>query len=130
MLRRYQSYAETQAALGRLYAALGVDPPPAQIEELDLASVDRDIRHAMAEYKAHPPAAPAGDAAQPSTTPAQQETPPPQASNPFDIFHTAVASSRIDEPAAPPQTSVATPTAGSQSADAATSGSLGGIRPN
>jgi multidrug efflux system outer membrane protein len=49
LLRRYQSYAETQAALGRLYAALGIDPPPAQIEELDIDAVDQDVNRVLAD---------------------------------------------------------------------------------
>jgi outer membrane protein, multidrug efflux system len=53
-LRRYQSYAETQAALGRLYAALGIEPPPGPVPVLDIAGVDRDVRHALAQYKANP----------------------------------------------------------------------------
>jgi len=49
-LQRYQSYAETQAALGRLYATLGIDPlPEDEVETLDLGGLDRALRHAMAE---------------------------------------------------------------------------------
>jgi multidrug efflux system outer membrane protein len=49
-LQRYQSYADTQAALGRLYATLGVDPlPEDEVDILDLASLDRALRHAMEE---------------------------------------------------------------------------------
>lgn len=39
-LRRYRSYAETQAALRRLYAALELDPPPAQAEQLEIGTLD------------------------------------------------------------------------------------------
>jgi outer membrane protein, multidrug efflux system len=53
-LRQYQSYAETQAALGRIYAALGIDPGPGPVEQLDLAGVERDVTHALAQYKANP----------------------------------------------------------------------------
>jgi hypothetical protein len=35
-LRRYQAYAEMQAALGRIYAALGVDPVPEEMTTSDL----------------------------------------------------------------------------------------------
>jgi outer membrane protein TolC len=65
-LRRYQSYAETQAALGRVYAALGIDPPPARSEELDAAAVDGDVRRALALYKDNPKAADAAAASTPS----------------------------------------------------------------
>jgi outer membrane protein TolC len=54
MLRRYQSYAETQAALGRIYAALGVAPPPSQIEQLDIAGVDRDVHSALEQHRRIP----------------------------------------------------------------------------
>jgi hypothetical protein len=50
-LRQYQSFAETQAALGRLYAALGVDPPPTRADELDIDHVEVDLKHALALYK-------------------------------------------------------------------------------
>jgi outer membrane protein, multidrug efflux system len=56
-LRRYQSYAETQAALGRLYAALGIDPPPGPVQELDLVSVERDMRQALEQHRLNPPPA-------------------------------------------------------------------------
>ena len=36
-LRSYQSYAEAQAALGRLYATLGIDPTPDHADVLDIA---------------------------------------------------------------------------------------------
>jgi outer membrane protein, multidrug efflux system len=56
-LRRYQSFAETQAALGRLYAALGVDPPPSEADKLDMDHVEIDLKHALALYKDNPQAA-------------------------------------------------------------------------
>jgi outer membrane protein TolC len=55
-LRQYQSYAETQAALGRVYAALGVDPPPSEASQLDIDHVEIDLRHALALYKDNPQA--------------------------------------------------------------------------
>jgi outer membrane protein TolC len=61
-LRQYQSFAETQAALGRLYAALGVDPPPSEADQLDMDHVEIDLKHALALYKDNPQAAvPAAD---------------------------------------------------------------------
>jgi outer membrane protein TolC len=48
-LQRYQSYAEMQAALGRLYAAVGVDPMPQHFDVLDIEGVARAIRKAEAE---------------------------------------------------------------------------------
>jgi outer membrane protein TolC len=48
-LERYQTYADTQAALGRLYAALGVDPLPEDVDTLDFAGLSRALRHAMTD---------------------------------------------------------------------------------
>jgi outer membrane protein, multidrug efflux system len=48
-LERYQTYAETQAALGRLYAALGVDPLPEDVDTLDFVGLSRALRHAMTD---------------------------------------------------------------------------------
>ena len=48
-LQRYQAYAEIQAALGRLYAALGVDPLPEDVDTLDFAGLSRALRHAMTD---------------------------------------------------------------------------------
>jgi len=51
-LQRYQSYAETQSALGRLYATMGIDPlPEGEVDTLDLVSLDRALRRAVAEHK-------------------------------------------------------------------------------
>lgn len=51
-LQRYQSYAETQSALGRLYATMGIDPlPEGEVDTLDLVSLDRALRRAVAERK-------------------------------------------------------------------------------
>ena len=49
--RRYRDYAEAQAALGRLYDALGVDPVPDQVEALDIASLTAVIRHTASDWK-------------------------------------------------------------------------------
>jgi outer membrane protein TolC len=98
-LRRYQSYAETQAALGRLYAALGIEPPPGPVIELDLAAVDRDMRKALAQYKANPleTAPPADKAAANDTGDGQTAT--PSAANAW----LTTALSRIAKPAAQTQ---------------------------
>jgi len=84
-LRRYQSYAETQAALGRLYDALGLDPPPGRIELLDAAALDRDVQQALASSvrSSEAPAAPADyEHAENSTTaPAHRQA---RFSAPFD----------------------------------------------
>jgi outer membrane protein TolC len=48
-LQRYQSYAETQAALGRMYATLGIDPLPEEADQLDIAGLSRALARAMAE---------------------------------------------------------------------------------
>jgi hypothetical protein len=48
-VRRYLAYAEMQAALGRLYATIGVDPMPEQVEVLDLASLSQIIKVAAEE---------------------------------------------------------------------------------
>jgi outer membrane protein TolC len=51
-LQRYQSYAETQSALGRLYATMGIDPlPEGEVDTLDLVSLDRALRRTVAERK-------------------------------------------------------------------------------
>lgn len=58
-LRSYQSYAEAQAALGRLYATLGVDPTPEHADMLDLSSLGAAVRHGMDQHLA--PVVPGGD---------------------------------------------------------------------
>jgi multidrug efflux system outer membrane protein len=50
-LRVYQSYAELQAALGRLYAAMGVDPVPAEINSVEVDDLTVLIRKASQEQK-------------------------------------------------------------------------------
>jgi outer membrane protein TolC len=50
-LRRYQSYADAQAALGRLYATLGLDPVAGEVETLEIAALSRAIRQAMADWQ-------------------------------------------------------------------------------
>ena len=48
-LRSYQSYAEAQAALGRLYATLGIDPTPDHADVLDIAALRAAVRRGMDE---------------------------------------------------------------------------------
>jgi outer membrane protein TolC len=50
-LRRFRSYAEAQAALGRLYNAIGVDPVPDQVEALDIASLTAIIRRSASDWE-------------------------------------------------------------------------------
>jgi hypothetical protein len=61
-LQRYQAYAEAQAALGRLYAAQGVDPLPEDVDTLDFAGLSRALHHAMIDRNQSPPSANAGAA--------------------------------------------------------------------
>jgi outer membrane protein TolC len=56
-LQRYQAYAEIQAALGRLYAALGIDPLPEDVDTLDFRGLNRALIHAMAENRQPSPPA-------------------------------------------------------------------------
>jgi outer membrane protein TolC len=65
-LRRYQSYAEAQAALGRLYAALGIDPTPDHNDVLDVAGVGLAIRRAHAEHQSDRLAPSGSEAATPA----------------------------------------------------------------
>lgn len=48
-LRGYESYADAQAALGRLYATIGIDPLPNQLAALDLAGLIREIQQVEAQ---------------------------------------------------------------------------------
>ena len=48
-LRSYQSYAEAQAALGRLYATLGIDPTPDHADVLDIAALRGAVRRGIDE---------------------------------------------------------------------------------
>lgn len=72
-LRVYQAYADAQAALGRLYAAMGADPVPTAIASVEVEDLTVLIRRAGQEQRkflvqAMPePAAPEAPAAAPST---------------------------------------------------------------
>ncbi|WNJ91575.1 TolC family protein [Bosea sp. 685] len=50
-LRRYRSYAEAQAALGRLYDVVGIDPVPEKVPALDIASLSAAIRKTSSDWK-------------------------------------------------------------------------------
>jgi outer membrane protein, multidrug efflux system len=50
-LRRYQSYAEAQAALGRLYATLGIDPLSNEANAFGIAELTKAIGRAMADWQ-------------------------------------------------------------------------------
>jgi outer membrane protein TolC len=70
-LRRYQAYAESQAALGRIYATLGVDPVPSEAAALDIIELSREIRRGMQEWQRGRILEPVADAGQgPAVAPA------------------------------------------------------------
>lgn len=50
-LRRYRAYAEAQAALGRLYDVVGIDPVPEAMASLDIASLSAAIRRSASDWK-------------------------------------------------------------------------------
>jgi outer membrane protein, multidrug efflux system len=94
-LRQYQNYAETQAALGRLYDALGLDPPPGRIELLDVATFDRVVQEALAsDASSLAPVLPAADTVHADNAPDQR---PAQPSHLFDL-------ARLFGTSAPPET--------------------------
>jgi outer membrane protein TolC len=62
-LQRYQAYADAQAALGRVYAALGIDPLPEDVDTLDFQGLKRALRYAMAARTQPSPLANAESAA-------------------------------------------------------------------
>ena len=49
-LRRYQAYSEMQAALGRIYAALGLDPVPNEAVS-DIAELSKQIRIRASDWQ-------------------------------------------------------------------------------
>ncbi len=96
LLRSYQSYAEAQAALGRLYATLGIKPPPSEIELLDVEAIDQGVRSALIAYKDNPLAlAATNDAAQPNA--------------PVDVSAAVLASGHVETPLDLKQTAIAAP---------------------
>jgi outer membrane protein TolC len=115
-LRRYQSYAETQAALGRLYAALGIDPPPGPVEQLDIARVEQDIRNALA----NPPPAPVAPANRTASND-DAATAPRRSYSPAALWLSDALHRMANKPAAPtpdPAASEAQPAAEQHSASA------------
>jgi hypothetical protein len=50
-LLRYRAYAEAQAALGRIYDVVGLDPLPGEIESLDIGSLSAAIRRSASDWK-------------------------------------------------------------------------------
>lgn len=50
-LRRYQSYADAQAALGRIYATMGLDPVADQATTLDVKDLARAIGASMRDWR-------------------------------------------------------------------------------
>jgi outer membrane protein, multidrug efflux system len=82
-LRRYRSYAEAQAALGRLYDVVGLDPIPDQLASLDIVTLSTAIRRSASDWDnnrisrlgeaapAAPPAQATADAAAPAPAPRQ-----------------------------------------------------------
>jgi outer membrane protein, multidrug efflux system len=49
-LRRYRSYAEAQAALGRLYDVVGIDPVPDKLASLDILTLSEAIRRCASDW--------------------------------------------------------------------------------
>ena len=50
-LYRYRAYADAQAALGRIYEVVGLDPIPDQVESLDITSLSAAIRRSASDWK-------------------------------------------------------------------------------
>lgn len=50
-LRQYETYADLQAALGRIYATIGLDPEPTNLWAFDVTSLSRAIEHIMAGWR-------------------------------------------------------------------------------
>lgn len=63
-LRRYQAYAEAQAALGRIYATIGVDPVPSEATAYDVIELSKEIRRGMQEWQRGRIVEPVADAGQ------------------------------------------------------------------
>lgn len=63
-LRRYQAYAEAQAALGRIYATIGVDPVPSEAAAYDVIELSREIRRGMQDWQRGRIVEPVADAGQ------------------------------------------------------------------
>jgi hypothetical protein len=50
-LRRYQTYADVQSALGRLYATLGIDPIPDDLDVADISGASNTIRRLGSDWQ-------------------------------------------------------------------------------
>lgn len=50
-LLRYQSFADAQAALGRLYSSLGVDPTPDKVSALDIKTLSAAVAGVMKSWQ-------------------------------------------------------------------------------
>jgi hypothetical protein len=83
------AYAEAQAALGRLYDVVGIDPVPEAMAWLDIASLSAAIRRNASDWKSDrlehlsegaPGAAQAPDAAAAAAAPQSAQAPSPQRS--------------------------------------------------
>jgi hypothetical protein len=72
-----------QAALGRLHAAIGVDPPPERFDVLDIAGIVQAVRRAEAE-QASRPAPPAS-----AEPPARESQAEPTAAAPASVLAAA-----------------------------------------
>jgi len=62
-LRQYETYADLQAALGRIYATLGLDPEPAHLAAFDVSTLSSAVAYIMSGWK------------QAAATPAQRAAP-------------------------------------------------------
>jgi outer membrane protein TolC len=87
-LRRFRSYAEAQAALGRLYDVVGIDPLPDRMALLDIGSLSSAIRLSASDWNNHrldrlseaaPVSGPAAVADASATNAAQDQAPQPSA---------------------------------------------------
>lgn len=85
-LKRYRSFAEAQAALGRLYDAVGIDPVPDELASLDIATLSAAIRRSASDWDNNrldlvsKPAPAAGTPTAGASTTTVTPKPPPQAS--------------------------------------------------
>ena len=85
-LKRYRSFAEAQAALGRLYDAVGIDPVPDDLASLDIATLSAAIRRSASDWDNNrldlvsKPASAAGTPTAGASTTTVAPKPPPQAS--------------------------------------------------
>lgn len=50
-LRQYETYADLQASLGRIYATVGLDPEPAHIDLFDVTTLSSAVDHVMSSWK-------------------------------------------------------------------------------